>query len=173
MREQPDFSSTPRPRRPPARQVVVLVLALLALGVAARVALLARREAAVAAERLDGVQTELRRMQTRLRAVEGRTSTGGVLLAQAAAAGETPPERIVAVLAQALPDEARLEALSINYGENLTLDLRVVTRDARAWDRTLERLMETGQLEEVIPGPERRDGEVRTHVSARWAGRPR
>jgi hypothetical protein len=151
---------------------VLLVLGLLAFGVAARAALLARREAAVAVERLDAVQAELRRMQTRLQAVEGRASTGGVLLAHAAVAGETPPERIVAILAQALPDEARLETLSISYGEALTLELRVVARDARAWDRTLEGLMETERLEEVIPGPERRDGEIRTGISARWAGRP-
>jgi hypothetical protein len=172
VREQPDFSSTPRQRRPPVREVVALIVGLLALGMAARAALVARREADVAVERLEGVRTELRRMQSRLRAVEGRASAGGVLVARAAAAGETPPERIVAALAQALPDDARLERLSIDYGETLSLELQVVARDASAWDRTLERLMETGHLEEVIPGPERRDGEIRTSVSARWAEGP-
>jgi hypothetical protein len=169
VREQPDFSSNPRPRRPPLREVVAVVLGLLALGVAARTALVARREASAAVARVEEVRAELRRMQPRLRALEGRTSAGGVLLARAAVAGETPPERIVAVLARALPDDARLEELRINYGETLTLELSVVARDARAWDRTLERLLETGHLEDVVPGPERREGEIRTSVSARWS----
>jgi hypothetical protein len=149
---------------------VAVVVGLLVLGVAARAALVARREAAVAVERLEGVQTEMRRMSSRLRAVEGRTAAGGVLLARAAAAGEAPPERIVAALAEALPGDARLERLSISYEEAISLELRVVARDARAWDRALERLVEMEPLEEVLPGPERRDGEIRTGVSARWAG---
>jgi hypothetical protein len=170
MREQPDFSSSPRPRRPPVREIVAIVLGLAALGVSARVTVVARREATLAGERRAEVRADVRRMQSRLQALEGRTSAGGELLARAAVAGETPPERIVAVLARALPDDARLEQLRITYGETLSLELSVAARDARAWDRTLGRLLETGHLEEVMPGPERRDGEIRTSVSARWSG---
>jgi hypothetical protein len=61
-----------------------------------------------------------------------------------------------------------VERLSIVYGEEIALEMRVVARDAIAWDLTLERLEETRFLEEVSPGPEYRDGEVRTTVSARW-----
>jgi hypothetical protein len=144
-----------------------------AVGLAARATLVARREAAVAAERWAAVQADVRRMQSQLRAVEGKGSLGGVLLARAAVAGEAPPERIIAVLARSLPDDARLDGLRISYEETLSLEMDVVARDAQAWDRTLAALQETAQLEDVIPGPERRDGEIRTSVKARWSeGRP-
>jgi hypothetical protein len=76
----------------------------------------------------------------------------------------------VATLADALPDDARVERLNIVYGEEISLEMQVVARDPAAWDRTLERLEETASLAEVSPGPERREGEVRTTIRAQWAG---
>jgi hypothetical protein len=169
MREQPDFSTSPRPRRPPARELLAVALALLALGFAFRTAWTTRREAAAARDRLAAVQREIGTFQARIRAVGARAAAGGELLTRAAAAGEAPPERIVAELARALPDDARVERLSIVYGDEITLEMRVVARDPRAWDRTLERLARAESLEEVSPSPERREGEVRTTVHARWA----
>lgn len=169
MREQPDFSTSPRPRRPPARELAAVVLALLALGFAAHTAWTTRREAAGAQDRLAAVQREIDTLQARIRAVGVRAAAGGELLTRAAAAGEVPPERIVAELARALPDDARVERLSIVYGDEITLEMRVVARDPRAWDRTLERLAQAESFEEVSPGPERREGEVRTTIHALWA----
>ena len=74
----------------------------------------------------------------------------------------------MAELAQALPEAARVERLSIAYGEDIALQMQVVARDSAAWDRTLERFEENRFLDEVRPGAERRDGEVRTTVSALW-----
>jgi hypothetical protein len=128
-----------------------------------------RREAAAARDHVAAVQREIGTLQARLRAVAGRTLAGGELLTRAAAAGEAPPERIVAELARALPDDARIERLSIAYGDEIALEMRVVARDPEAWDRTLERLAKAEPLEEVSPGPERREGEVRTTIRARWA----
>ncbi|MGD8897856.1 MAG: hypothetical protein PVJ73_17645, partial [Acidobacteriota bacterium] len=68
----------------------------------------------------------------------------------------------------ALPDDAKVERLDIVYGEEISLEMRVVARDPAAWDRTLERLEETTPLAEVSPGPERREGEVRTTIRAQW-----
>lgn len=107
-------------------------------------------------------------MQTRIQAFGARAAAGGGLLTRAAAAGESPPERIVAQLAQVLPDTARVERLSIVYGEEIALEMRVVARDATAWDLTVQRLEQTRFLADVSPGPEHRDGEVRTTVRARW-----
>lgn len=173
MKDQPDFSTTQRPRRPPIREIAALVVAVALLGLALHTAWATRRDARTARDRLAAVQREVESMQARIRAVGARTAAGRDLLTRASAAGESPPERIIAELARALPEAARVERLSIVYGDDISLELRVVARDATAWDRTLERLEETRFLEEVSPGPERREGEVRTTVSARWVGKPR
>jgi len=142
VKNQPDFSTTPRSRRPSLWEIVAVVVAVALLGVALRTAWSTRRDSRAARDRLAAVQREVVSMRARVQAYGARVPAGGGLLAQAAAAGESPPERIVAQLA--------------------------VARDAIAWDLTLERLEETRFLEEVSPGPEHRDGEVRTTVSARW-----
>jgi hypothetical protein len=170
MREQPDFSTRPRPRRPPARELLAVGLALLALGFASHAAWTTRRQAAAARDRLATVQREIGTFQARIRALGARVAAGGELLNRAAAASEAPPERIIAELARALPGDARVERLGIVYGDDITLEMRVVARNPGAWDRTLERLARMRSLEEVSPGPERREGEVRTTVHARWAG---
>jgi len=170
MSEQPDFSTTPRPRRPPAREVILLGVGLLALSFAVRAVWTTRQEAGAARDRLSQVQREIGTLEARVRAF-GARGAGGELLSQAAAAGEAPPERIVATLAGALPDDARVERLNIVYGEEISLEMRVVARDPAAWDRTLERLEETTSLAEVSPGPERREGEVRTTIRAQWRRR--
>ena len=169
MREQPDFSTTPRPRRPPARELRAVVLGFLVLFLSLGHASATRREAGAARERLAAVRREIGSLEARLRAVDARTTQGGELLTRAAAAGEAPPERIVAAIARALPGDARVERLTVGYGDAISLEMMLVARDAAAWDRALARLVEAGPFEEVIPGPERRDGEVRTSVSARWA----
>jgi hypothetical protein len=169
MREQPDFSTTPHPRRPPAWELLAVVLGFVALLLAIGSASATRREAGAARERLAAVRRENGSLKARLRAVDARTTQGGELLARAAAAGEAPPERIVAAIARALPRDARVERLAVSYGDAISLEMLLVARDAAAWDRALARLVEAGPFEEVIPGPERRDGEIRTSVTAQWA----
>lgn len=173
LKNQPDFSTAPRSRRPPLWEIVAVVAAVALLGVALRTAWTTRRDLRGARDRLAAVQREVVSMRSRVQAYGGRVPVGGGLLTQAAAAGESPPERIVAQLARVLPEAARVERLSIVYGEEIALEMRVVARDAIAWDLTLERLEEMRFLEEVSPGPEHRDGEVRTTVSARWVERSR
>jgi hypothetical protein len=172
VREQPDFSTRPRPRRLPTRHLVAFVGGLLVLALAVRIAWTARHEAEAARERLAEVEREVVSLGARLRAFGDRGARGEDL-ARAAAVAEAPPERIVATLARALPDDARVEQLSIVYGNEISLEMRVVARSPAAWDRTLERLEETAALDEVSPGPEKREGEVRTTVRALWARRVR
>ena len=76
----------------------------------------------------------------------------------------------MAAIAAALPPDARLERLAIDYARGTAIEMQVVTRSASAWDRLLERLERSPQLREVAPGPESREGEVRSVVRARWAG---
>jgi hypothetical protein len=173
MSEQPDFSTTPRPRRTPLREILILVVGFVALGLALGGAAKTRGEARAAREMLAGVRREIASLEAQLGAMNARTGGGDDLLSQAAAAGESPPDRIVAALARALPDDARLDQLTIDYGESITLDMAVVARDASAWDRALARLAHDGPFEDVIPGPERREGEIRVSLAARWAGESR
>ena len=170
MREQPDFSTHPRPRRPPAAEVALVLAAVLALGAASRSAWVARREATAARDRVSVARREVASLESRVQATSGRSAAEARLLVRAAAAAESPPQRIVAVLGRAFPEAARLQALTIDYGEAVSLEMQVVARDTEAWDLLLARLHEDSSFEDVTPGPERRDGEIRSSISARWAG---
>lgn len=173
MSEQPDFSTSPRPRRLPVRAIAAIAVGLLALAFSARTAWVARQEAHEAQARLVAVRREIARLEARLGVLDARSDTGRELLARASAAREAPPERIVAALARVLPDDVRVERLDVSYEEAVSLDLRLVARDAAAWDVALDRLAQAASFEEVTPGPERREGELRTSVHARWKGERR
>jgi hypothetical protein len=71
-----------------------------------------------------------------------------------------------------LPPDVRLERLSLAYGRELAVEMAVVARDPRAFDRLLERLDAAPRLRDVRPGPENREGEVRTVVRATWVSHP-
>jgi len=86
-------------------------------------------------------------------------------------AADALPAQIVAGLASALPGDARLERLSIDYARGGTLEMHVVARDAAAWDRLIAQLERSPEFRDVAPGPETRDAEVRSAIRARWAGR--
>ena len=98
MKDQPDFSTTPRSRRPPLWEIVAVVVAVALLGVALRTAWTTRRDSRTARDRLAAVRREVVSMQARVQAFGARAAAGGGLLTRAAAAGESPPERIVAFL---------------------------------------------------------------------------
>ena len=137
----------------------------LALVVAGGTAWRARDEARVARARLAEVRRDVETASSRLRALQERRRTG----LPALPAAEAPPAGIVADVASLLPADARLEGLSIDYARGGALEMRVVARDAAAWDRLLERLERDPRLRDVESGPETRDGEVRSVVRARWA----
>lgn len=168
MREQPDFSTHPRPRRPPAWEVGLIVAGLLALGLVGRSTWLERRETAAARERVAESRRLLSSLQSRIGNRTERPPAEARLLSRAAAAIDSPPERVVATLAEVLPADVRLDRLTIEYGEAVSLQMQVVARDPSSWDLFLFRLDEHGSFASVLPGPERREGEVRSVVTARW-----
>jgi len=101
---------------------------------------------------------------------DGRSPAEAAILARAAAAVDAPPERVVAALALVLPEDVRVDRLEIDYSGDVGVEMQVVARDAGAWDRFLARMEEDTSFENVVPGPERRTGEVRSVVKARFAG---
>jgi hypothetical protein len=169
--DHPDFATTPRPRRFLRWEATAVAIALLALAWAAHAAWTARAEAGAARAELSEVRREIDAARPRLRALEARSAAGVERRAQAAAAGLAPPSRIVDAVAAVLPSEARLERLSIDYGRGVSLEMQVVARQASAWDRLLDGLERAPEFADVEPGPEIREGELRTVLRARWVGR--
>ena len=164
MSRQPDFSTVPRPNPLRRWERAALVLGVLAAGLVAIAAVRARGEAAAAVSRLAQARGEVERLATQRRALAARrAASGGAELSSS-------PARVVAALAAALPPDARLQRLAIDYKNGTAIEMQVVTRSTSAWDRLLEHLEKTPELREVAPGPESRGGEVRTVVRARWVG---
>ena len=171
---QPDFSTAVRPGEWRwGWQRLGVAVGLLALALSAISVWRSRDEARSARERLAVVRREVEASTVRLRSLEALAGATGERLARAAAAREAAPEQIVSGIAAVLPGDARLEGLSIEYGADVSLELRVLARDASAWDRLLERLERAPGFRGVVPGPEDREGEVRSVLRARWSGDPR
>ena len=166
MSRQPDFATSPRRSRVPTWGSVALGAGLAALALSAAGAWRARDEARAARARLAEVRRDVDAAAARQRTLEALARGA----AQGLAASEAPPSRIVADLASAIPAGVRLERLLIDYSREGTVQMDVVARDAAAWDRLLARLEGAPWLREVEPGPESREGEVRTVVRARWVG---
>jgi Tfp pilus assembly protein PilN len=160
---QPDFSTAARSRSLRTWDRIALAAGVLAVGLVALAAQRARGEAAEAGARLAQAQAELQRLEARRATLAVRRTTGG-------ADTSSSPARVVAAIAAALPADARLERLAIDYSRGVAIEMQVVTRSPAAWDRLLERLERSPELREVAPGPESRAGEVHSVVHARWAG---
>jgi hypothetical protein len=170
MRIQPDVSTHPRPRRPAPRQVALVAIGVFACAFAAWSAWTARAGAGAARARLMEARRELGSMEARLRTLGGRSTASAEVLRRAAAARESPPDRVVAAIGRHLPPRARLEHLTITYAADVTLDMQVVSRDPGEWDLFLARLERDAAFEDVTPGPERRDQPMRTSLHVRWTG---
>jgi Tfp pilus assembly protein PilN len=170
MRGQPDFSTAGGQTGSRAGGRLAVALGLLALALAAGSAWRARTEASAARERLAAVREEVKASTARLRSLEARSGAGDERLVRAEAAREATPMRIVADIGAVLPPDARLEQLSIEYGGDVSIEMQVLARDASAWDRLLAGMERAPRFRAVEPGPEDREGEVRSVVKARWSG---
>jgi len=171
----PDFST--HPRRPPlgTGPAALLAAGVLAFAVAAQDAWSARGSLADAHKSLEVARRETEDLRARTRAFEARGLRGGdVLGAQAWLTSEAPPPRLLAELGALLPPDVRFEALTLRYGRRLEVELRVVAREARSYDLFLKRLAASPRIEELTPGAENREGEVRATVRALYKpeGRP-
>jgi len=145
--------------------VLAIALALLAT-LEARATLHERRDAQAAVDSLRSDLDAAQRQRTRLEA--RRKGEGERLASRARLTAEAPPHRVLSELAALLPPDVRLEDLSLVYGSELRVEALVVARRAAAYDILLERLVASPRFSEVNPGPESRDGELRSRVSARF-----
>lgn len=160
-----DFSTHPEPSRPGLGLALAgaLVFAVTAQqACAARSTLAAARSQVVAArQRVADVRASLERRGA------GSSDDGGAV-APAFTASAAPPSQVLRDLVALLPSGVRLDGLGLTYGRTVEIDLQVVARGARDYDELIEGLTRSARFDDVQPGPERREGEVRASVRARY-----
>jgi len=158
-----DFSTRPQRRR---QGLVLLVLSLLALGLAAQQALSAREARTSAEARLRRAREDAALLRDRLSKLD--SDRGGGIGRQALLARVAPPPRVLADVVALLPEDVRLDGLDLSYGRRIEVGLKVVARRAAAYDEFLERLTASTRFASVRPGTEARKGEVRADVRAQY-----
>ena len=164
-----DFSTRPQRSGPGPLDLAMVALAALAFLWASYAALRSHRDARERRASVDEARRELESSRARLGALESRP--GDVSLArQTLLTLDAPPPRVLAALAALMPDDVRLDGVSLHYGDRLELELRVIARSSTAYDVFLERLQSSPAFEGVLPGEENRDGEVRASVRAGYRG---
>ena len=162
-----DFSSKPRRRADHAAHILLAVggLALLASLITLGTAWSDHRRVG---RRLQDERSGLQGVQSRLLSLESARNPDRARTLQAMWTLEAPPPRVFQDLAKALPPDVRLTRVVLDYGNRLDLDLEVQARSANAYDVFLGRLEDGGLFENVVPGDETRDGEVKARVKASY-----
>jgi hypothetical protein len=165
---RPDFST--RGKRPEVRtaDLILLAVAALALALAVTSAAGAWGDVRRATANLEQARRETLDVVGRTRALEGRKGPDAVLSSRAFLTAEAPPPRVLADLESILPGDVRLTALTLDYGERLTLGMQLAARQASSYDQFLQRLQQSASFAEVRPGDEIRDGGVRAQVQAEY-----
>jgi hypothetical protein len=164
-----DFSTRPQRSGPAPADLAFAAVAGLALAWTSFTAFTSWREAR---ERRAGVveaRAELESSRARLGPAAVRPADL-TLAHQSLLTLDAPPARVLGVLGELMPADVRLESVSMEYGERLEMELRVVARSSSAYDVFLERLQSSPAFEGVLPGDENRDGEVRALVRATYRG---
>ena len=168
-----DFSSRPR-RRPPAPADVGLVgIGLVVVVLAGYVTGTAWADFKRARRQVDAVRRDTQAAQERLRSLEARSAPTAALANQALLSTDAPPPRVLADLALLMPPDVRLQAIGLDYGDAVAVNVQVAARSGGAYDAFLQRLEGSPLFDEVIPGEESRDGGVTASVQVRYRGGPR
>ena len=162
-----DFST----ERRSSRSGLALALAgALALGVAAQQALVARAELGRAEARVAEARREVSALRERLKQIEARPGVDQAAMARAFAATTKPPAQVVRDMVTLMPPGVRLDRLDLTYGPEVEVLVRVVARRALDYDEFLDRLAVSSRFGSLEPGPETREGELRTTVRAVYRG---
>lgn len=179
MSRQPDFSPGAPPRggaplQPADRAWLAAGGLLLLLALAA--GLRARSDLDLARQQLERARAAAQSAEQRARSSAERLEPAEAALRALARLGPAaPPPRVLADLEALLPPGVRCERIALAYGTDLRLELAVLARSARDYDRFLDALEASPRFSEVVPGRENREGEVRSALSLRYvavAGAP-
>jgi Tfp pilus assembly protein PilN len=165
----PDFSTRPRPRRMEPAETVLLLVAVFTLLLAVRATWAAWADMTSVRTELATARRETDTASARTRVLE--TGKGDEALAtQALLTSEAPPPRILDDLAQLLPADARLDGLTLVYGDRLELELRLSARSPGSYDIFLTRLERSPLFANVAPGEETRDPGTHGIIRATYRG---
>lgn len=164
-----DFSTRPEPSRG-GRALVVL--GALLLGLAAHQALRARSARDRVRTQVEEARRGVSELKDRLERRSAGSGAEAAAVSRALAASAAPPSMVLGDVVGLLPAGVRLDALDLTYGPAIQLNLQVVARAARDYDRFIERLAGSERFAAVEPGPERREGELRVAVRAAYRPRP-
>ena len=167
-----DFSTDTRQRRARPWDAALLAAVAAVLVASTHAASAARADLGRARAAVADGSREAESLGTRARALESRGGVGEILAEQIALAAEAPPPRVLADVAALLPPDVRLDGLALSYGVRLRIEAKVVARGATAYDAFLKRLGESAVFEEVLMGPESREGEVQASVQMTYRGAP-
>jgi len=163
-----DFSTRPRPGRFSRAQRALLLGGTAAFLLAAWTVGDDWGELRAARARLAQARAEAEAVRTRVRELQGRGGPEQTLARQAVLTADAAPPRVLAELAQLLPGDVRLEAVSLSYGEQVEVELRVAARHPGSFDLFLDRLQRSPAFAEALPGDEDRRGDMRATIRARY-----
>lgn len=172
MTRRPDFSTRPdHSRHLKGRESLAAGVAAALLLWSGAVAWRAVSEARATEASLAALRLDVANARERLRVLDGRRRTGADrLTSQVVLTAEAGPGRVLAELAELLPLDVRLEGVHFDYGSRLELDVQVVARRPAGYDLFLERLQASPSFNEIQPGPEAREGEMRASLRMAHAG---
>jgi Tfp pilus assembly protein PilN len=165
-----DFSSRRRPRGRRPADVALLAAAAVLLLASAYAAGSAWLDARRARASLEEVRAEIAAAEDRAKALQAAAGADGEVGARAMWSVEAPPPRVVAALAQLLPRDVRLEALTLRYAGQLDLEMTLTARSSADYDRFVQALESSPVFDRIVLGEESRTDSVRASVRARYRG---
>ena len=167
-----DFSS--KPHRPVAVAPILWVsLGALALAASVAFSISARIDLSNVQHRLAAASTELDATQDRVHALKAtKWPTDEIVGSQIILTATAPPSALFAALEQTLPADVRLVGLSLAYGRQVDVDMRIAARRSEAYDEFLAKLAQSQAFHDVVPAAESREEGVQASVHAQFGAQP-
>jgi hypothetical protein len=164
----PDFSTRARRRSLDTAEMGLLGIGLTTLLLAGYATSTSWAALKKVRQDVDETRREAGAAQARLRSLEGRSTPGESLAAQAYYSTEAPPPRLLAELGALMPADVRLESVTLDYGEQVQVALDVRARTSASYDLFLRALEASPHFVGVLPQDESRGTPLRGQVRATY-----
>jgi hypothetical protein len=162
-----DLSSTRRPERARPWDLVLAVLAALALVAVVRGYFVSSAELERARHDRAQVEAQAAELGAKIQSLQGRSAP----LLEMPLEQALPPLQVVGEIDALLPPDVRLLDLSLTYGKSPLVEMRIEALRAPSYDLFLERLQASRTFRSIVPGAETRDGQVSGSVRAEFGPR--
>jgi hypothetical protein len=166
-----NFSTRPR-REALSRDAMLVIAAALLLVLSAASALRAWTQLAAVDATLGETQDLVGRLRDRVKQLQAERGTGPEerLAAQLVLTVQAPAATVLAAIEDALPADVRLEGITLQYDQDVEVEMRVVARRAAAYDEFLTRLSASPRFHDIVPGAESRADTLTAVVKASFRG---